>query len=743
MLKLLAKPFLVGIVVFLALVLLSLLAVASANTSFFDEYFAWLYAANILVGIVFLAVIVVLITSIAIRLRQKYFGARLVAKLAMFFALVGVLPGAILYGVSLQFVSRSIESWFDVKVEKALEAGLNLGRTTIETAKADLLIKGRDLANQIQSASRSSGEGGMTLVLSRQRQSIDIQEVTLFTSAGKVISSASLGLSSYVSEMVQADKLQQAKSAGYFSQVDEPNQAANKSSYTIKLVMPVALVGTANLGTFNLREQSEDKFLLLVKEMPVNLSNNALAVQEAYVEYQEKALGRTGLRKMYIGTLTITLFLALFIAMTLALLLGRQLAYPLIMLLKGTKAVAEGDLSPKPEINTGDELGLLTKQFNVMTRQLLEARNSLEDAKAFSESVLSNLTAGVCVLDVNYQLVTANSGASRIFGTSLDHLIGKNLGYLEKLQKFEAAVKDAFNEHKISSSDIAEHWQKQIILDEPAAIDSQHEHGITLLVRGTTLPSNLHIIVFDDISEVITAQRSIAWGEVARRLAHEIKNPLTPIQLSAERMQLKLKDHLDATQQEFLERSTSTIVTQVQAMKQMVNDFRDFAKTPEANLQSLSVNDLVIDVLGLYEGSPVKADLDATCPFILADATQIRQVVHNLIQNGIDASVEAHQNNQYSILVKTEFLPYPESANAGAGIVKLSILDAGTGFAPRILSRAFEPYVTTKAKGTGLGLAMVKKIVDEHGARIELRNRMEENQIVGAEVSIYFNQLVE
>jgi len=743
MLKLLAKPFLVGIVVFLALILLGLLAVASANTSFFDEYFAWLYAANILVGIIFLAVIIVLITSIAIRWRQKYFGARLVAKLAMFFALVGVLPGAILYGVSLQFVSRSIESWFDVKVERALEAGLNLGRSTIETAKADLLIKGRDLANQIQSASRSSGEGGMTLVLSRQRQLIDIQEVTLFTSAGKVISSASLGLSSYVSEMVQADKLQQAKSLGYFSQVDEPNQAINKASYTIKLVMPVVIVGTNNMGAFNLREQSEDKFLLLVKEMPVNLSNNALAVQEAYVEYQEKALGRTGLRKMYIGTLTITLFLALFIAMTLALLLGRQLAYPLIMLLKGTKAVAEGDLSPKPEINTGDELGLLTKQFNVMTRQLLEARNSLEDAKAFSESVLSNLTAGVCVLDANYQLVISNPGASRIFGTSLDNLIGKSLGHLERLQKFEVAIKDAFNEHKISSTDSSEHWQKQIILDDPAAIDAQHENGITLLVRGTTLPSHLHIIVFDDISEVITAQRSIAWGEVARRLAHEIKNPLTPIQLSAERMQLKLKEHLDVAQQEFLERSTSTIVTQVQAMKQMVNDFRDFAKTPEANLQSLSINNLVVDVLGLYEGSFVKADLDASCPLILADATQIRQVVHNLIQNGIDASVEAHQNNQFSISVKTEFLPYPESANAGPGIVKLSILDAGTGFAPRILSRAFEPYVTTKAKGTGLGLAMVKKIVDEHGARIELRNRIEENQVIGAEVSIYFNQLVE
>jgi nitrogen fixation/metabolism regulation signal transduction histidine kinase len=315
---------------------------------------------------------------------------------------------------------------------------------------------------------------------------------------------------------------------------------------------------------------------------------------------------------------------------------------------------------------------------------------------------------------------------------------------MPRLQEFETAIKDAFSAHEISSNEDSDHWQKQIILDASTHIDSQHEHGITLLVRGTHLPSGLFIVVFDDISEVITAQRSIAWGDVARRLAHEIKNPLTPIQLSAERIQLKLKEHLDPQQQEFLERSTTTIITQVEAMKQMVNDFRDFAKTPEAQLQELSINDLVLDVLGLYGGTPVRADLDRACPMILADATQIRQVIHNLIQNGLDASVEANKG-EFSILVKTEFLPYPDSnenAKVGKGIVKLSILDAGTGFAPRILSRAFEPYVTTKTKGTGLGLATVKKIVDEHGARIELRNRMEDDQLVGAEVSIYFNQLV-
>ena len=741
MMKLLAKPFLVGLIILLALTLLVLLAVASANTSFFDKYFAWLFAANVLVGLLFVIVIIILVITITIRWRQKYFGARLIAKLAMFFALVGVLPGAILYGVSLQFVSRSIESWFDVKVEGALEAGLNLGRTTIEISKADLLSKGRELVSTIQADSRKSGEGGLTLLLSRQRQQMDLKELAIFASGPKTIASAGVDLNSFVTQMASSEKLAQARSLGQLVEIDEPSREIEKSTYRIKLLIPLQQAALNTGGGFNFKNQSEDRYLLLVKDMPESLSNNALSVQEAYIEYQEKALGRSGLRKMYIGTLTIALFLALFIAMTLALLLGRQLAYPLIMLLKGTKAVAEGDLSPRPEINTGDELGLLTRQFNVMTKQLLDARNSLEDSKAFSESILSNLTAGVYDLDVNHRLVLSNAGAERIFEMSLSQSVGQNLESIPKLMAFDKAVKEAFREHEISSNNPSGHWQKQIILGEESK-DHQHEHGITLLVRGTKLPNNLLIVVFDDISEVITAQRSIAWGEVARRLAHEIKNPLTPIQLSAERIQQKLSSQLDPSQQEFLTRSTANIITQVEAMKQMVNDFRDFAKTPEANLQNLSINNLVIDVLGLYEGSPVKADLDKACPEISADPTQMRQVIHNLIQNALDASLEAHKNSEFSILIKTEFLPSPTNSSSELGIVKLSILDSGAGFASRILSRAFEPYVTTKVKGTGLGLATVKKIVDEHGARIELRNRMDQNHVIGAEVSIYFNQLV-
>jgi len=375
-----------------------------------------------------------------------------------------------------------------------------------------------------------------------------------------------------------------------------------------------------------------------------------------------------------------------------------------------------------------------------MTRQLLEARNSLEESKAFSDSVLSNLTAGVCVLDKNFRLVLANAGASRIFGLDLSNYQGKNLSEIFYLEVFEQEVKQAFANFRTSKGHSElEHWQKQIALSPNASNDQNDEHGVTLLVRGTQLPSGLYIVVFDDISEVLSAQRSIAWGEVARRLAHEIKNPLTPIQLSAERLHQKLSSQLDQGGQEFLERNTQIIISQVQAMKKMVNDFRDFAKTPDANLAPLSVNALVMEILDLYQESQIRSELDPACPQVMADATQIRQILHNLLQNAIDASSEVQGDS--AILIETKYLANNQNPEEG-GLVRLMIQDCGTGFSSRVLSRAFEPYVTTKAKGTGLGLAMVKKIIDEHHARIELRNRMEGSVVVGAEVVIYFNELV-
>ncbi len=737
MLNTFAKPFFVSLIAILALTLLVLLALASANTQFFDQYFTWLYVANIVIGLIFLFVIITLVFNLWLRWRKGQFGSKLIIKLAAFFALVGVLPGAILYGVSLQFVSRSIESWFDVKVENALEAGLSLGKSTIQITRQDLLQKGTELATEIDAISRRSGEGGLTLLLSRQRQQIDLDELTLLVNAQKVVASSTTGLVSYASQMGVVDKLDQAKLKGSYIEIDEPNRELDKSSYTIKILIPI-YYGSSSLGVFNLRSRSEDRFLLLVKNLPVGLSNNALAVQEAYTEYQEKALGRSGLRKMYIGTLTISLFLAMFIAMGLAFYLGRQLAYPLITLLKGTKEVAEGNLSPKPEINTGDELGLLTKQFNLMTSQLREARTSIEQARKFSETVLSNLSAGVCVFDIDFRLVLANSGADRIFSLPLQQAHGKKLSDFPKLVRLEQMVQEAFATHEVISDD--DHWQKQLILDDGLAIDPQHEHGITLLARGSKLSTGQYILVFDDISDVVSAQRALAWGEVARRLAHEIKNPLTPIQLSAERLQQKLSDSLEQSQKELLEKSTNTIINQVQAMKTMVDDFRDFAKTPEANLQDMSLNGLIEELLGLYEQVGIQAQLDSRCPMMKGDPTQLRQVIHNLLQNSMDASSDA--GRQPEVIVKTEYLPFTATSTNGKGVIRMTVKDSGSGFPAKILARAFEPYVTTKAKGTGLGLAMVKKIVDDHQAKIEIRNIVVNESVTGAEVSILFNRLV-
>jgi len=495
----------------------------------------------------------------------------------------------------------------------------------------------------------------------------------------------------------------------------------------------------------------DDKyFLQLVRFIPTPLAKNIFAVESAYTEYQEKSLGRTGLRKMFVGTLTLTLFFAVFLAITLALLLGRQLARPLLMLLKGTQAVAQGDLSPKPELDTGDELGMLTRQFNVMTRQLADTRTSLQESKAFLERVLGSLTAGVCIFDKNYNVVSSNAGADRIFKQDLTYLDGKPLSSSPALLEFEEAIKEGFATMKLAvtasedrlTAQISHQntpvWQKQIQLHTTNEFDN--ELGVTLFVRGTELTGDLRMVVFDDITDVVSAQRSIAWSEVARRLAHEIKNPLTPIQLSAERLQHKLAGKLSPEQEEMINRSTETIIGQVQAMKEMVNDFRDFAKTPTPQLKPVSINMLTSEILGLYEGSPLRTQLDPLCPNIMGDSTQLRQVIHNLLQNAQDASLEGARPSE-PVEVKTELVSYGEHNGIVQKAVRLTISDSGTGFTAKILARAFEPYVTTKSKGTGLGLAVVKKIIDDHSAKIEIRNRMQGQEVVGAQVSILFMNL--
>ena len=726
-----------------ALLLLALLSTATSNTEFFDNYFIWLYAANVVIGICLTLVILILVIVITIRWRKGRFGTRLVAKLAMIFALVGIVPGLILYGVSLQFVSRSIETWFDVQVESALDAGLELGRVTLRVAQEEILAEGNYIAEQIVAVPAGTSSEQVAAIVMKARSQFGIQEVSLFKIGRSLILTSESRPNKYFpapSPEVIADAFRK-KGATFIDQIEVEG---GLRGYRVRAIVPIVRKKQAT------GKDVDDKyFLQLVRFIPGPLAKNIVAVESAYGDYQEKSLGRTGLRKMFVGTLTLTLFFALFVAVTLALILGRQLARPLLMLLKGTQAVAQGDLSPKPELDTGDELGMLTRQFNVMTRQLADTRTSLQESKSFLETVLGNLTAGVCIFDKNFNMVSSNAGADRIFGQDLTQMDGRPLSDSSSLVEFDQAIQEGFATMKLAvgvesgqtakdKNTSAPVWQKQIQLH--STNEFENELGVTLFIRGTELTADLRMVVFDDITDVVSAQRSIAWSEVARRLAHEIKNPLTPIQLSAERLQHKLAGKLSPEQEEMMNRSTETIIGQVQAMKQMVNDFRDFAKTPSPQLRPVSINTLTQEILGLYEGSPIRTQLDPRSPNIMGDPTQLRQIIHNLLQNAQDATLEGiHQSEPVEI--KTELVPYGELNGMPQNAVRLTISDGGSGFPAKILARAFEPYVTTKSKGTGLGLAVVKKIVDDHGAKIEVRNRMQADEVIGAQVSILFMNL--
>jgi nitrogen fixation/metabolism regulation signal transduction histidine kinase len=433
----------------------------------------------------------------------------------------------------------------------------------------------------------------------------------------------------------------------------------------------------------------------------------------------------------------------------LAVLLGNQLARPLLMLAAGVRDVAAGDLSPKPALQGRDELGGLTRSFAQMTQQLSDARAAVDlsmgqvsHARANLQTILDNLTAGVIVLDERGVIQSSNPGATRILRVPLAAWEGRVLGDMEGMAKFAEHVQNEFDGFLGERSQHGlDHWQQSFELHatlmSPAVemVDDTRQH-ITILARGAVLPNNARLLVFDDISEIISAQRAQAWGEVARRLAHEIKNPLTPIQLSAERLAMKLNGKLAEPEQLVLNKSVKTIVDQVDAMKRLVNEFRDYARLPVAELHPLDLNALVQDVLQLYGNEnalvPVQVELDPACPAIQGDAQQLRQVVHNLLQNAQDAT-EGLAAPEVSIA--TQWVPT-------SGRVRLVVRDNGPGFPSKILKRAFEPYVSTKARGTGLGLAVVKKIADEHSARIDLKNRELSGVVCGAQVSLSF-QVVE
>lgn len=693
----------------IGVLLLYLLSSASANTELFSRnYYSLLTLTGVLTASLSLLVAYQL-WQLRKKLKARVYGAKLTLRLVIFFTLIAVLPGLLVYAVSVQFLDKSIESWFDVRVEKALEGGLNLGRSSLETGLQELHKKTEFVSQVLKNQSPEQQAATLRRMVDKEAA----QKATLYDLQGNLLGQAGSGSSEY---KIDEKTLNHVFRNGHVSLVD----TLSDNSLILRDLIAIAPTGKANAGII----------LQFVQPVPRQISSDAETVQEVYRDYQELSLSRVGLKRLYGITLTLSLFIVLLSAVSAAFFLSARLSEPLAALAEGTRAVAQGNFSGKYPIQSTDELGALTGLFNQMTAQLSDAKKlsewqqrQVEKTKAYLESVLTHLSSGVLVVDEQLRLRSANTSAIQILGVPLMDMRGVLLSDLAKqhnlLRPFIEEVLQAFNDTSHNE------WQRQI--------ERLSKNGVQmLLLRGTRLYSTAeagYVVVFDDITHLLQAERQAAWGEVARRLAHEIKNPLTPIQLSAERLQYKLSDKLDASDASLLQRATQTIVSQVAAMKNMVTEFADYARSPAAKLNSLDMHQLLYEVLGLYEAnsSPITQRFEATQTRINGDAMRLRQVVHNLLHNSHDA---LQQSELREIILLTENTPR---------MFKLSVLDNGSGFPEHVLARAFEPYMTTKEKGTGLGLPIVKKIVDEHGGTISIENR----QSGGTCVSIFLPLITE
>ncbi|PKO91046.1 MAG: PAS domain-containing sensor histidine kinase [Betaproteobacteria bacterium HGW-Betaproteobacteria-1] len=680
----------------LGVLLLYLLSRASGNTAGGGADYTLLLALNILIAALLIVLIGIQLWKLYQQMRRGVMGSRLSLRLLGAFALMAIIPGMLVYAVSVNFLTRSIESWFNVKVEAALDSGLRLGQSTLDIMLDDLEEKSQNIALGL------AYQPGSThfALLNDLREKSGVQDAVLLTMQGRILAFSSDDPSSFLPELPSLAQLRQARSHVYGTIEPIPD----KGLY-LRVLAPVAMQDMAG----------ETRILQLLQPVPRVLSLAAESVQEVYQDYQELSFSRESLKQVFSLTLTLVLMLAMLSAVAIALVLSRRLSAPLGVLAEGTRAIARGDYSTMLPAHGKDELGILVQSFNSMTRQLGEAtqaaernRNRVEAARGYLETILAHLSSGVLALDEQAQLRTYNLAANSILGVNLAELVNQPLSRLAEqqptLEPFVTAVLQHFHQD-----------QAELQTELKAQLEISGSNGKQIiLLRGTKLPNGTdgYVVVFDDMTTMVQAQRDAAWGEVARRLAHEIKNPLTPIQLSAERLERKLASKLNEEDAGLLARATNTIVSQVGAMKTMVNEFSEYARAPALNLSEVDINRLIEDVMALYEPAriAIEVKLSKTRALVQGDVTMLRQVLHNLLQNAQDA---LEGNPQPVIVLST--------ASHGENI-HLTISDNGDGFPPEMMARVFEPYITTKRHGTGLGLAIVKKIVDEHKGTIRIEN---------------------
>jgi nitrogen fixation/metabolism regulation signal transduction histidine kinase len=674
--------------------LVYLMSEASSNTELFAKNYQLLLYLGGGLAAGLMGLIVYQLALLRRKLRERVFGSKLTLRLMAVFALMALIPGGLVYAISFQFLQRSIESWFDVRVDESLRGGLKLAQNALQNSLKELGDKAGTMAQAL-----AASQAVEVATLNRLREQHSIEEATLLTSRGRVIAQAGAEPVALLPDLPGPNVLRQVRTQQRIAQIEE---IPDRGMY-LRVIVPVNVLTIAD----------DIRILQVLQHVPATIARDAKLMEAGLNDYDQLLLARKDLKRLFLLTLTLAMLLTLFSALALAFVLSEKLSSPLSALAEATRAIAKGDYSKLNPVKSRDEFGVLTQSFNTMTRQIADAteameRNQLqlENSKTYLESILSNLTSGVLTFDERLYVKTMNTAAVQILDVAAGAFHGLKLPEWARHVQSVAPFAEIALRHFASSG--VQQWEEQM---EYRRSDGPR----TLLLRGTRLGQrgdNGYVVVFDDITHLIQAQRDAAWGEVARRLAHEIKNPLTPIQLSAERLQHKLHDKLPPVEAEVLRRATGTIVSHVGALKGMVDDFTQYAHSSRMNARALTLNELVREVLVLYEsmGVTIEARLAEDLPQIYADPAMLRQVLHNLFQNAIDALTGVDSPR---ILVAT---------SKGTAGVLLTVRDNGTGIAEGVMGRIFEPYVTTKPKGTGLGLAIVKKIVDEHHGRILVEN---------------------
>ena len=693
----------------LAAALVYSLTLATNSGSPLSEYFWWLIAAGGLIVTILLAMLLRYGWLLLRHNRHNMLGSRLTRRLALMFTLIAVLPGLFLFGVSAQFISYSINSWFGNDTAQALESSLTLSKSALDNTLDNTIEQAAAL--QVEIISRTSMGGTAAEALRLSGETARFSQVGLYNPADgttELISNPA-ALPPPPAEKEVAEELQRHGSSRSVTSINGKLYAQGW------LALPAA--------------QEKGKALFFRRPIPDNVARDAELIENARSKYAELTYAKQGLQTFFLITLLAAALLSIMLALVIALYFARRFIEPILSLAEGAKAVAQGDFSQPRPVYRNDELGQLTRLFNHMTEQLAIAREAeelnrirQEAARHYLETVLESLTAGVITLDETGRLKTLNRSAENILGLPLSELSGSNWHdwpqsvpqYLLLTELFQTIL-------------VTKHTGKPV----QTAYTGGDEARI-LLAKATPLPADNGggtVLVFDDITLLVRAQKEAAWGEVAKRLAHEIRNPLTPIQLSAERLAWKLQDKLGEQDAQILARSTDTIIKQVAAMKEMVEAFRNYARAPALKLEKQDLNKIIEEVLLLYEAGACTFDaVFSNIPAVMyADTTAMRQVLHNIFKNAAEAAEEAAQPEVHIHTDNTD------------GKITLTVTNNGKSFSKDMLANAFEPYVTDKPTGTGLGLPVVKKIVEEHGGRIALSNPAEG----GACVKITLPALVE